>query len=196
MPKLSWKPGTMIYPLPAIMASVGDFENKKDMNIITLAWTGTICSDPAMCYISVRPQRHSYHIIKKYGNFVINVTTEQTAWATDYCGVKSGKDIDKFKEAKLTPEKSNFICAPSIAECPVSIECEVKEIVPLGSHDMFIANVLAVNVDPQYMDETGRFCLDKASPIAYSHGQYYGLGKHIGKFGHSVQKKKVYKKRK
>lgn len=177
----------MLYPLPAVMVSCQKPGDKP--NIITVAWTGTICSDPAMVYISVRPERHSYDIIKKTGEFVINLTTEKLAKVTDLCGVKSGRDIDKFREYGLTALKSQHVKAPSIGESPVNIECKVKEIIPLGSHDMFIAEVLGVTVDAEYMDENGKFDLAKARPLVYSHGEYFAEGRFIGKFGYSVKKK-------
>ncbi len=186
MGRKTWKAGTFVYPIPAVLVSCGD-ENEK--NILTVAWTGTICTDPAMAYISVRKERHSYDIIKKTGEFCINLTNEDLAYATDYCGVKSGKDVNKFEEMKLTPEVASIIKAPMIKESPVSIECRVKEIKELGSHDMFIAEVLAINVDDKYLDETGRFDMQKCRLIAYSHGEYYKLGEKIGKFGYSVKKK-------
>lgn len=185
MSKMMWKPGTMVYPLPAIMVSCGNMEKS---NIITVAWTGTICTNPAMTYISVRPERHSYNIIKETGEFVLNLTTKELAYATDWCGVKSGEEYDKFQEMNLTKEKCNFVSCPMIKESPVSIECKVKEIKELGSHHMFIAEVLAVNADEKYFDETGKFCLEKCDLITYSHGQYYTLGDNIGKFGFSVKK--------
>ena len=185
MSKMMWKPGTMVYPLPAIMISCGTMENS---NIITVAWTGTICTDPAMTYVSIRPERYSYNLIKETGEFVINLTTKDLAHATDWCGVRSGDKYDKFKEMKLTKEKANFVSCPMIKESPVSIECRVKEIKKLGSHDMFIAEVLAVNADEKYFDETGKFCLEKCNLITYSHGQYYTLGENIGRFGFSVKK--------
>lgn len=189
MSKLIWKPGTMIYPLPAVMVSCGS--DPSEYNILTISWTGTICTDPAMCYISVRPQRHSYSIIKKNMQFVINLTTSELAYATDWCGVKSGKDHDKFKEMKLTPVPASVIKAPMIAESPVNIECVVKEIKELGTHHMFIAEVVAVHADEKYIDPTtGLFRLNDSTPICYSHGKYYETGKNIGKFGFSVQKKK------
>lgn len=188
--KQNWKPGTMIYPLPAVMVSCGS--QPEDYNILTVAWVGTICSDPAMCYISVRPERHSYSIIKETGEFVINLTNEKLARATDWCGVKSGKDYNKFAEMHLTPEKGTTVNAPIIAEAPVCIECKVKNIIPLGSHDMFIADVLNVQADETYIDPTtGAFELEKAHLMAYSHGHYYGLGQEIGRFGWSVRKKKT-----
>ena len=189
MEKLDWKAGTMIYPLPAVMVSVGD--SPDNYNIITIAWTGTICSDPPMCYISVRPGRHSYELLKRTGEFVINLTTKELAFATDWCGVKSGRQFDKFKEMHLTPGKASVVNAPIIQEAPINIECKVKQVISLGTHDMFIAEVLNVKADKEYMDEdSGAFNLSKAEPIAYSHGQYYVLGKKIGKFGFSVEKKK------
>lgn len=190
MAKQHWKPGTMVYPIPAVMVSCGS--KPEDYNIITIAWTGTICSDPAMCYISVRKNRHSYDIIKESGEFVINLTTKDLAYATDWCGVKSGKDFNKFEEMQLTPAPSREISAPIIEESPLSIECKVKNIVELGSHDMFIAEVVNVQADERYINEkTGKFLLSKARPIAYSHGYYFELGKLIGQFGHSVMKKKT-----
>ncbi len=193
MSKITWKPGTMIYPVPAVMVSCGDTE--EDFNIITVAWTGTICSDPPMCYISVRKNRHSYDIIKKTGEFVINLTTKDLAKATDWCGVKSGKKVNKFKEMNLTPISASKVKVPMIKESPINIECQVLEIKELGTHDMFLAEVVAVNADKKYLNpDTGEFDLSKAEPIAYSHGFYYKLGKKIGKFGWSVQKKKKNKK--
>lgn len=185
MGKLMWKPGTMLYPLPAVMVSVGDFE---DANIITIAWTGTICTDPAMLYISVRPERYSYKMIQEKGEFVINLTTKKLAYATDFAGVRSGKDVDKFEHLRLTKEKANVVSCPLIKESPVNIECKVVEIKELGSHNMIIAEVLCVDVDEQYIDETGRFCLEDSELISYSHGQYYELGENLGKFGFSVKK--------
>ncbi len=185
MSKQIWKAGTMVYPLPAVMVSCGDMDNS---NILTVAWTGTICTDPAMTYISIRPERYSYDLIKESKEFVINLTTKDLAFATDWCGVKSGKDVDKFKEMKLTKEKANFVSCPLIKESPVSIECKVEEIKELGSHHMFIAKVLSVDIDDKYMDENDRFCFEKANPIAYSHGQYFALGEYLGKFGYSVKK--------
>ena len=178
----------MLYPLPAVMVSCQRPEEKP--NIITVAWTGTICSTPAMVSISVRPERYSYDIIKETGEFVINLTTEKLTYATDFCGVRSGRDIDKFKAAHLTPIPGVHVSAPLIEESPVNIECKVREIKELGSHHMFLADVVAVHADEKYMDETGRFCLDQAEPIAYSHGTYYSLGEKLGTFGYSVKKKK------
>ena len=186
---VSWKPGTLIYPLPAVLISCGS--NEKEYNLLTISWVGTICTNPPMCYISVRPERHSYDIIKKNKEFVINLTNEEMAFATDWCGVRSGKDYNKFKEMKLTPAKSEFINAPIIKESPLSLECKVKEIIKLGSHDMFIADIVNVQADSRYINsETGEFKLSEAKLIAYSHGHYYKLGEEIGKFGWSVKKKK------
>lgn len=190
MSRQIWKPGTMIYPLPAVLVSMGDFHKQADFNMVTVAWTGTVCTNPAMAYISLRPERYSYNIIKKYGNFVINITTEELAEATDFCGVKSGRDIDKFKHTGLTPIKSSAVCAPSIKESPIAIECIVKDILPLGSHHMFLSEVLSVSADERLMDSSGKFHLDKAKPLVYSHGRYYGTGESIGRFGFSVKKKK------
>ncbi|MFT3738982.1 MAG: flavin reductase family protein [Breznakibacter sp.] len=179
----------MIYPLPAVMVSLG--HDPEEYNIITVSWTGTICSDPPMCYISIRPGRHSYEIIKRTGEFVINLTTRDLAFATDWCGVKSGRNHRKFTETKLTPGKALKVNAPLIEESPINIECKVSQIIPLGTHDMFIAEVVNVKADEKFINErTGAFALDKADPIAYSHGQYFTLGKKLGKFGFSVEKKR------
>ena len=186
MSKVQWKGGTFIYPIPAVMVSCGTMEKS---NIITVAWTGILNTNPAMCYISVRPERYSHDIIKKNGEFAINLTTRQLAYATDWCGVKSGRDVDKFKEMKLTKEKANIISVPLIKESPVSVECKVKEIVPLGSHDMFVAEIVAIDADEKYIDEKGAFDISKCDLIAYANGGYYPLEKKIGKFGYSVQKK-------
>ena len=188
MAKQTWKPGNMIYPIPAVMVSVTDGKGQDD--IITVAWTGTICTNPPMAYISVRPERFSYHMIKETGEFVINLTTEELAAATDYCGVRSGRDVDKFKETGLTREKADIVKAPMIKEAPVSIECRVKEIRELGSHHMFIAAVMGVTVDEKYMSETGKFELNSTGLVAYSHGEYFALGRKLGDFGFSVRKKK------
>lgn len=187
--KREFKPGTMVYPLPAVMVSCG--KTAEEYNIFTASWVGTICSDPAMCYVSIRPSRHSYDIIKRNGEFVINLTTEELAYATDWCGVKSGRDFNKFEEMKLTPQKTSVIDSVIIKESPLSIECKVKEIIPLGSHDMFIAEVVNVLADEKFMDpETDAFKLEDAKLMAYSHGNYFKMGEKIGKFGWSVQKKK------
>lgn len=188
MSKQIWKAGNMVYPLPAVMVSCK--RGNERPNILTIAWTGTVCTNPAMLYISVRPERYSYDIIKESGEFVVNLTTEQLAKATDFCGVRSGKDVDKFRELNLTEEPSRDISAPGIAECPVNIECRVKDILPLGSHHMFLAEVLAVHVDEKYLDENGKFHLNDSGLMAYSHGEYRTLGELIGTFGFSVKKKK------
>ena len=187
MAKEMWKPGNMVYPIPAVLVTVADKEGRE--NVLTVAWTGTICSDPPMAYVSVRPSRYSYNMIQDTGEFVINLTTKEIAFATDYCGVISGRDVDKFKEMNLTRERATYVHAPLIAESPVNIECKVVEVRKCGTHDMFIGEVLAVHADKKYMDETGRFDLGKAKPLVYSHGQYYTLGEKIGKFGYSVKKK-------
>lgn len=188
MSKQQWKPGNMLYPLPAVMVTCGDKSGAQ--NVMTAAWTGTICSDPAMVYVSVRKSRYSHHMLMETGEYVINLTTEDLARATDYVGVRSGKNEDKFKTMGLTPVKGTLEYAPMIEESPVCIECKVTQVLELGSHDMFIAEVVNVFADEKYMDQTGKFDLAKAAPLVYSHGQYYGVGKHIGKFGFSVQKKK------
>ncbi|MFV0363751.1 MAG: flavin reductase family protein [Suipraeoptans sp.] len=189
MGKENWKPGNMVYPLPAVMVSCAG-ANKKS-NILTIAWTGTTCTNPPMCYISVRPERYSYGLIKETKEFVINLTTEELAYQTDWCGVKSGREFDKFKEMKLTRGKTTVLkYAPTIEECPVNIECKVKDILELGSHHMFMADVVNVQVDDNYMEENGKFALSDTGLITYSHGEYYSLGEKIGKFGYSVQKRK------
>ena len=188
MAKQTWKPGNMIYPLPAVMVSCGD--KSGNTNIITIAWTGTICTNPAMLYISVRPERHSYQMIKESGEFVVNLTTDKLVKQTDYCGVKSGRDVDKFKETKLTRGKANELqYAPIIEESPVNIECKLERIEELGSHHMFIAKVVSVQVDEAYLNETGKFCLNDTGLIAYSHGEYRTLGEPLGTFGYSIKKK-------
>ncbi|OAV67740.1 Flavoredoxin [Bacteroidales bacterium Barb4] len=187
--KQNWKPGTLLYPLPAVMVSCGS--EPSEFNIITLAWVGTICSNPPMCYISVRPERHSYEIIRRNMEFVINLTTQDMAFATDWCGVNSGREHNKFEEMNLTPGKASVVSAPTIEESPLSIECRVKEVTALGSHDMFIADVVNILADDKYLrPSTGAFDMEAANLLAYSHGQYYELGNPIGKFGWSVQKKK------
>ncbi|MDC1105665.1 flavin reductase family protein [Prolixibacteraceae bacterium] len=195
MGKVNWKPGNMIYPLPAALVSCG--WTPENYNLITISWTGTVCTNPPMAYISVRPERHSYDLIKESGEFVINVTTKEIAKETDWCGVKSGRDFDKFKETGLTPIAATVVKAPLIEEAPISIECRVKEIVSLGSHDMFIADVVNVVADDKYLDPvTGSFDLSQSNPLAYSHGHYFTIGEPLGRFGHSVQKKKNTKKKK
>ena len=187
--KHNWKPGNMIYPLPAVLVSCGS--EPSEYNVLTVAWVGTLCTNPPMCYISVRPERYSYPIIQKNMEFVINLTTKDMAYATDWCGVRSGKDYNKFEEMKLTPGKAEVVKAPSVEESPVSIECRVKEIIPLGSHHMFVAEVVNVQADDCYLDkDSGRFELASADPLVYLHGGYFELGEKIGKFGWSVEKKR------
>ena len=186
--KVPFKPGTLIYPLPAVMVSCGD--EPDNYNILTIAWTGTVCSDPPMCYISVRHVRHSYDLIKRTGEFVINLTTTSLVHATDWCGVRSGREYNKFKEMHLTPQQGQVVKAPLIAESPLNIECKVFDIKQLGSHDMFMANVVAIDAEEGLIDKsTGQFQLNHAGPLAYSHGKYYGLGEKLGGFGFSVKKK-------
>lgn len=187
MSKLKWKPGTLVYPLPAALVSCGNMEHS---NVLTVAWTGIICSDPAMTYVSIRKERHSYNMIKENMEFVINLASSNMAREVDFCGVRSGKNIDKFKHCGFTKEAGTETNCPMIKECPINIECRVTEIKELGSHDMFIAEILAVNVDEKYMDETGRFDMQACDLLAYSHGQYYSLGEKLGKFGFSVEKKR------
>ena len=186
MGKRQFKPGNMLYPVPAVLVTVADREGNS--NIFTVAWAGTICTNPPMLSISVRPERHSYHMMKETGEFVVNLTTESMAWATDYCGVRSGRDVDKWKETGLTPEKANVVDVPVIKESPVNIECRVVKVEEVGSHHMFIADVVAVDVDEAYMDEKDTFHLSMAKPLAYSHGRYYGMGEELGSFGYSVRK--------
>ena len=187
MEKIMWKPGTFIYPLPIVLVSCGDM---KKSNIITVAWTGIINTNPAMVYISVRPERYSYKLIKNSGEFVINLTNEALVYHTDWCGVKSGEKFDKFQLMHLTKQKANYVEAPMIAESPVSIECKVKEVKELGSHHMFIADVLSIHAGKQFINEKGMFDISKCKLISYSNGNYYSLGKKLGKFGFSVQKKR------
>jgi len=187
MEKEFWKPGNMLYPIPAVMVSCAD--DMHEPNIITVAWAGTICSNPPMVSVSIRKERYSYDMITKSKEFVINLVTKDLVYQADYCGVKSGRDINKFKEMKLTPLKGKMISAPLIGESPVNIECKVKEIIPLGSHDLFLAEVVSVAVDQKLMDKKGKFHLNKSGLIVYSHGEYYGLGDLLGKFGYSVKKK-------
>lgn len=188
MAKQIWRPGNMIYPLPAVMVSAGD--EAGNANILTIAWTGTICTNPAMVYISVRPERYSYEMIRSTGEFVINLTTEKLAFATDYCGVKSGRDVDKWKEMKLTRGKADALqCAPIIEESPVNIECRVTEVKELGSHHMFLAEVKAVQISDEYMNQNGKFELNSTGLLVYSHGEYLSTGETLGNFGYSVKKK-------
>ena len=185
--KTAWKPGNMLYPLPAVLVSVSDHTGRD--NILTIAWTGTVCTNPPMVYISVRPERFSYPMIEETGEFVINLTTKELAFAADFCGVRSGRDVDKFDFLHLTREKADYVSAPMILESPVSMECRIQSKTPLGSHTMFIAEVLAVHVREALLDEKGRFHLEQAGLIAYSHGSYLETGKIIGTFGYSVRKK-------
>lgn len=195
MGKQIWKPGNMVYPLPAVMVSTADREGND--NIITVAWTGTVCTNPAKLYISVRPERYSYHMLRESGEFVVNLTTEKLAKATDWCGVRSGRDFDKWKEMHLTRGKAEKLTyAPIIQESPVNIECKVTEVQELGSHHMFLAKVGAVQVDESYMNETGKFELNDTQLLAYSHGEYYTLGKKLGTFGYSVRKQTAGEKKK
>lgn len=187
MSKQVWKPGNMLYPVPAVMVTVGDGAGND--NIITIAWAGTINSDPAMVSISVRKSRYSHELLMKNKEFVINLVTKELTFAMDYCGVKSGRDMDKFSAMKLTRGKASTVNVPVIEESPLNIECKVTEVLELGSHDMFLAEVTAVLADERYMDENGRFDLNASNLVAYSHGQYFTLGENIGKFGYSVQKK-------
>lgn len=191
MGKAIWKPGTVLYPVPVVMVSCGTEEKG---NIITVAWTGTINSDPAMTYVSIRPTRHSFELIQNSGEFVINLVTKDLAYACDFCGVKSGRDMDKFKEMKLTAKKGEKVNAPIIYESPVNIECKVKETISLGTHHMFLAEVVSVSVSDEYLDETGKFHFNDTQPVCYSHGAYFTLGEQLGTFGYSVKKMKKKKK--
>ena len=193
MAKLQWKPGTLLAPAPPALVSCGTME---EHNVLTAAWTGIVNSEPPMTYVSIRPQRHSHSIIQEKGEFVINLPTEAIVKATDLCGVKSGRDVDKFALAGLTAEPSNLVAAPGIAECPISLECTVREVTHLGSHDMFLADIVAGDVDPKYVDEKGALHMEKAGLLAYAHGAYFGLGKQLGTFGFSVRKKPLKKSRK
>ena len=187
MRKVTWKPGTMLYPLPPVMVSCGTMERP---NVITVAWTGIVNSDPAMTYISVRPERYSHGLITETLEFVINLTTEPLIWTADYCGVKSGRDIDKFSLPAITAAAASKVSAPMIEESPVSIECRVDRVIRLGTHDMFLSKIVAVNVDEGLLDSRGRLHLERASLVATSHGKYFALGKQVGTFGFSVKKKK------
>lgn len=193
MGKIEWKPGTFIYPIPAVLITSGTMHKS---NIMTVAWTGIINTNPAMCYISVRPERYSYNLIKDNGEFAINLTNEKLAFATDWCGVRSGRDYDKFKEMNLTKEKAKHVKCPLIKESPVSVECKVKEIKELGSHHLFIAEILSIDADDKYINEKGAFDISKCNLIAYANGGYYSLDRKIGKFGYSVEKKKKLKNKK
>ncbi len=188
MAKQSWKPGNMLFPLPVVMVSC-QREGERP-NIITVAWAGTVCSDPPCVSVSVKKERYSYDIIRETGEFVINLVTKELTFATDYCGVRSGRDVDKFREMNLTPLASRRVKAPGIAESPVNLECRVIRVIPLGSHDMFVAEIVGVTIEDEYLDGNGRFHLNEAGLTAYSHGQYFSLGERIGKFGYSVEKKR------
>lgn len=187
MAKEIWKPGNMLYPLPVVLVSVAGRDGRY--NLLTVAWAGTVCTNPPMVSISVRPERYSYPILREMGEFVINLTTRELAYATDYCGVKSGRDVDKFRELGLTPLSGTKVRAPLLGESPVNIECKVTRMMPLGSHHMFLAEVMAVHADEKYMDERRRFHLEKAEPIVYSHGAYFVCGEQLGTFGYSVKKR-------
>lgn len=189
MSKVSWRPGTMVYPLPAVLVSCG--ATPDEWSFLTVAWTGTICSDPAMCYVSIRPERACYPLIEKNMEFTINLTTAAMAREVDWAGVRSSRDYDKWEETGLTPLPGENVASPTIGECPLSIECRVKSIVRLGSHDMFIGEVLNVRADERYIDPaTGAFDMEKAGMLVYQHGHYYELGRELGHFGFSVRKKK------
>ena len=192
MSKVTWKPGTLLAPVPAVMVSCGTMEKP---NIITVAWTGIVNSDPAMSYVSVRKERFSHELILKSGEFVINLTTSALARATDLCGVKSGRNTDKFTLAKLTPEPASLLSCPMIAQSPLSLECKVTQVLPLGSHDMFLAEIVAVNVDESLLDEKGKLHLSRCGLLSYAHGEYFSLGRRLGGFGYSVRKKASGRKR-
>lgn len=187
MSKVKWKAGTLTAPLPPVLVSCSDGEHD---NLITVAWTGIICSDPPKTYISLRPSRLSYEMIKQSGVFVINLPSSHIIRSIDFCGVRSGRDVDKFTECRLTAEQATEIDCPTVAQSPVALECRVTEVVPLGSHDMFLADIVAVDVDERYIDENGKLQIDRCSLAAYAHGSYFALGKKIGSFGYSVKKKR------
>lgn len=193
MSKINFKPGNMLYPLPAVMVTCGDIHGKS--NIVTVAWTGTLCTNPPMVYIALRPERHSYELIRSSGEFVINLTNRQLVGATDYCGVRSGRDHNKWNDCRLTPEPADTVKCPLIRESPVNIECQIRQILTPGSHHVFIADVTAVHVEERYLDEKNTLHLDQAGLIAYSHGSYYDLGKTLGSFGYSVRRKKSHPKK-
>lgn len=193
MAKIEFKPGNMLYPLPAVIVSCGNYHGSS--NLLTIAWTGTVCTNPPMVYISVRPERYSYSLIRGSGEFVINLTTEQMAHATDYCGVRSGRDYNKWTDCGLTPIPAKTVACPMIEESPVNIECKVTQIQELGSHHMFLAEVTAVQVDARYIDEKNTFHLEDAGLLAYSHGTYFHLGDPLGSFGYSIRRKPTRKRR-
>ncbi|MCR5547086.1 MAG: flavin reductase family protein [Lachnospiraceae bacterium] len=188
MSKQSWRPGNMLYPVPAVLISLSDKDG--NYNLITVAWAGTVCSDPAMVSISVRKERHSHHMLKESGEFVVNLTTKDIVKAVDYCGVRSGRDVDKFKETGLTPGEAKKVACPIVEESPVNIECKIRQVLELGTHDMFLAEVVNVQVEEDLLNEKGTLKLDRADLVAYSHGEYYTLGEKVGTFGYSVRKKK------
>lgn len=192
MSKITWKPSTLLAPMPPVLVSCGDMTNS---NILTIAWTGIVNTIPPMTYISVRKERHSYNIIKDSGEFVINLSTVPLCFATDYCGVKSGANVDKFAEMKLTKSPVSIVSCPSIEESPLNLECKVKQIIELGSHDMFLADIVAVNVSTDLINQDGKLMLDKANLLGFAHGEYFELGKVVGNFGYSVKKKKTKKKK-
>lgn len=193
MVKQTWKGSTLLNPEPPVLVSCGSMEAA---NLITIGWTGTICTQPSMVSISVRPERYSYQLIKDSGEFVINLPTRKLVRAVDWCGVKSGRDYDKFAEMKLTPLPASTVSCPILAESPVNLECQVTQVIPLGSHDLFLAKVTAVDVDEALLDEKGKLCLERADLIVYSHGEYFALGKQLGTFGYSVRKKAASQRRK
>ena len=193
MAKVSWKPGTMLSPVPPVLVSCSDGERD---NLITVGWTGIICTEPAKTYISLRPERYSYEIISKSREFIINLPSSHIIRSIDFCGVRSGRKIDKFKECRLTKEKATQVACPAVAESPISIECRVTDIVKLGTHDMFMADIIAVNVDERYIDERGKLRIEQCSLAAYAHGSYFALGKKIGSFGYSVKKKQTKNRKK
>lgn len=192
MAKQTWKGSTLLNPEPPVLVSCGSMEAA---NLITIGWTGTICTQPSMVSISVRPERYSYQLIKDSGEFVINLPTRKLVRAVDWCGVKSGRDYDKFAEMKLTPLPASTVSCPILAESPVNLECQVTQVIPLGSHDLFLAKVTAVDVDEALLDEKGKLCLERADLIVYSHGEYFSLGKQLGTFGYSVRKKAAQQRR-
>lgn len=192
MGKIDFKPGNMLYPLPAVLVTVRDAEGRD--NMLTIAWVGTVCTNPPMLYISVRPERYSYHALKDSGEFVVNLTTADMARAVDYCGVRSGKDVDKFEVTGLTRRDAAKVNVPVIEDSPVNIECRVRDVLELGSHHMFLADVVHVTVDDRYMDEKGTFHLERANPLVYLHGIYCDIGNFIGTFGYSVRKRKKKKR--
>ena len=187
MAKINWKGSTLLGPLPPVMVSCGTME---ESNIITVAWTGILNTHPAKTYVSIRPQRHSYKIIKERGEFTLNLTPARLIRAADYCGMYTGAKVDKFAKCNLTKEEGYGVSCPSIAECPLSLECRVTDVVPLGTHDMFVADIVAVRADEALLDETGKLCMERADLAAFAHGEYFSLGKKIGKFGFSAVKKK------